>query len=87
MEYKFKKRLYEMFQKCRTTKQQLEFLKAYQKRGLVLMLDNDDSYAIFEDDIGNYEDDMVILQLNDYLGWTDGVAALLEVAGIKYEFV
>ena len=45
-------------------------------------LDNDDTYAVWEDD-SEFDDETIIFQIYDYLGSSDGVRALFEAVGLE----
>ena len=60
-------------------KKRWDFLKENQHLGLLVNLDNDDTFVTHED----IEDGM--LQFNEYIGWSDGILTLLESVGIEAE--
>jgi hypothetical protein len=55
----------------------------YEHHKLMVMLDNDDTHVVFmgTDGYPDYDDDRHV-EIDDYLGWSDGVQSLLSAFGI-----
>ena len=65
-----------------------QWIRDNQDTGVVVMLDNDDTYATIEDEDSYKEEaDSVLLQFNHYIGCADGAGYLLESMGIAYSEV
>lgn len=67
-----------------TDRQRWEWVIANQALGIVVMLDNDQTFVVTPDEDGEWGDS---LDFDDYLGWSDGVIAVLELLGVKSESV
>jgi len=61
-----------------------KWVKEHQETGIVIMLDNDDTFGTLPDP--DDEDDVLLFQFEEYIG-SGGVKNLLEVLGIKGEGV
>ena len=55
------------------------WLRNNQHLNIVLYLDNDDTFAVHEDD----DENKYIFQFDSYLGWSDGIFSLLEAVDIR----
>lgn len=60
-----------------------DYVLRNQHLGMVVNLDNDDTFIVFPDEVEN--GDCWIGQFYDYIGWTDGTQMLLQSVGIKAE--
>lgn len=90
----FYQNLAKKYNKLKTTEEQLKWLRDYQHR-VIIYLDNDSTFPIFKDeegeviDLDDYSDEIAqtieLNELNDCLGWHNGVQELLKVAGF-YSF-
>ena len=58
------------------------FIKENQGKGIMINLDNDDTFGTFEDDENSF-----IFQFDNYVGWSDGVMELLLAMGIEADCV
>jgi hypothetical protein len=79
------KELFEDFNSCKDDIAKWNWVKDHQKTGIVIKLDNDDTYGILDEE--ECEDDPYIFQFDNYIGWSDGVEYLLEAMGINAECV
>ena len=79
------KKLLQEFDKLTNDKDRWQWIKDNQASGIVVNLDNDDTFGTLE----NKEDpdDIHVFQLSNYIGWGDGVIALLNTFGIRNELV
>lgn len=73
--------LLQEFNKLKTDKEKWKWLMTNQGKGLVVMLDNDDTFVVDEND------EETTGRFNEYIGWSDGVQILLDVIGIQAECV
>ena len=62
-----------------------KWVKEHQDTGIIVYLDNDDTHGILPDP--NDDNDVVIFQFDEYVGWADGIESLLASMGIKAECV
>lgn len=67
---------------CKTDKERWRWLLDNKDSGLIVMLDNDDTFVSDPDDEG-----ADVVQFDWYIGWSQGVIDLLDVLGIKAEEV
>lgn len=72
----------EEFRKIKTDENRWKWLLENQGQGLVVMLDNDYTFVV---DSNDYDADSV--GFDEYLGWSDGVVALLRTVGIACDVV
>ena len=58
-------------------------------RGLIIHLDNDDTFVSIERDMDSDEDmpDYESVTFNDGVGWNEGIQTLLKVIGVSAEAV
>jgi hypothetical protein len=76
-------KLWKEFKKLKSDKARWKFILNNQGKGIKINLDNDDTFGSFSwDENGEY-----LLQLDDYLGWSDGIQTLLSIIGIDAECV
>lgn len=75
--------LFDQFEKLKTDKQRWDWIQQNQDKGITVNLDNDDTYATFDAD----EDGDYVMQIQEYIGCSDGIFSLLEAMGIKCEYV
>lgn len=71
----------EVFNKFKYDVEKWKWLIENKNVEYTVMLDNDDTFVVFGDD------DEMIGQFSDYIGWSDGVCYLLEALGINHECV
>lgn len=62
------------------------WIREHQHSGVLVMLDNDDTYGIFEG-VEWVESEEQVLQLDGYIGTGPGISALLSFVGINHEEV
>jgi len=60
-----------------------QWIANHQHLGITVMLDNDDTFAVFDD----LNEDLNCLQFDSYIGNDEGVEELLSAFGIKYDGV
>lgn len=60
-----------------------KWIKDNQDLNITVYLDNDDTFATFEDD----DDGSFLLQFDEFLGWSDGLFSLLTMCEIKHKSV
>lgn len=75
--------LYNKFQELKNDLERWDWILKNQDKGITVWLDNDDTYAQFNDD----EEAEYLMQFNEYIGWADGIFVLMDVVGIKAESV
>lgn len=71
----------EKFKALKTDKERWAFLISNPDCGLIVNLDNDDTFVTSENE------DEYFVNFDDYLGWSGGVFDLLGVIGIKAQSV
>lgn len=71
------------FNNLKNDVEKFKWVKNNQSTGIVLMLDNDDTYGIISDN----NDEDYLFEFDGYIGWNDGIFSLLEAYGIKTEGV
>lgn len=70
------------FDDCKNDVDRWNWIKNNQGKGLVVMLDNDDTFIVDTND-----EDSRPMNFDHYLGWSIGVCSLLESIGIEAECV
>ena len=60
-----------------------------QDRGLIVHLDNEDTFVSIDCDMGSGEDmpSYEAVTFDDYIGWNEGIQTLLKVIGVSAEAV
>lgn len=76
------KKLMEEFNDLNDDKARWKWIAKHQQDGIIVWLDNDDTFATFRDD-----EDGNLMTFNGWLGNSDGVISLLDSAGIYSEGV
>lgn len=76
------KRLLNQFNTLNNDKDRWDWVKNNQDSGIIIMLDNDDTFGVITNNNVDY-----IFQFDDYLGYSDGILSLLESFGINAEYV
>jgi len=82
-----KKWLMYNFNQLTNDKERWEWIKNHQDCNIIIMLDNDDTFGIFEDHDYDGSDQSFILQFDYYIGCKDGVFELLKAMNIKCDGV
>jgi hypothetical protein len=80
------KELSDQFNKLQNDGEKWKWVLNNQDKDIVVMLDNDYTYAVFTN-TNTEEDDDTILYFDYYIGDSDGILILLEALGIKAEEV
>lgn len=71
------------FERLKNDCERWKWLQKNSKRhSITVWLDNDDTFATFDD-----IEDSPILDFSDYVGWSDGIRALLDSIGIQNKCV
>lgn len=74
------KQLFEEFNALKSDKEKWLWVKAHQEDGILVNLDNDDTFVTIRDHEG-------YAQFNDYIGSSEGIFGLLRALGVKVEGV
>ncbi len=72
----------EQFAELKTDADRWKWIMSNQGNGLVVYLDNDNTFIVNEND-----EDMDTLKFDDYIGWSEGAQSLLTAIGIAHECV
>jgi len=82
-----KKWLMYNFNQLTNDKERWIWISEHQDCNIVIMLDNDDTYGVFEDHDYDGSDQSFVLQFDWYIGCKDGVFELLKAMNIKCDGV
>ena len=75
--------LFSQFDSLKTDEARWKWMSTHSHRGITVCLDNDDTFATFNDD----KEGQFVMEFDEYIGWTDGVLSLLKAIGISAEQV
>ena len=70
------KKLIDEFNQLKTDVERWVWVKSHQHTGVVVSLDNDDTFIVIGDLYATFD---------NYIGWSDGVQELLKAMGISAE--
>lgn len=71
------------FDNLKNDQQRWSWIAANQHTGIVVYLDNDDTYGVIEDS----DEEEYIFQLKEFVGSSDGIQTLLATFGINAQYV
>lgn len=72
---------YEEFNKLRNDTDRWSWVLDNADGNYIIYLDNDDTFVVFN------EDDTLVGQFDDYIGWNDGLVTLLEILDMNIQCV